>query len=268
MDTVHISLPNNLNNFLLQEMWERLKAGETVIMAFGGASMQPIISGRGEKVTLRPLSKDEEVKKGEVYLFFCEGHFIIHRLMKIEDGVYVFRGDNCYKYERVTREKVLAKLMAVERPDGTMVDCEGEWWRKRSRQILRKKNLKNFIIRIANRNARRKWAVAYFVLLALLMWAPVGALGISLDNFIFGLRVDHLLHAAVYIFCAMALIDWLKKRPLPILLTALAIGLFTEFVQYLLPYRGFDINDLVANCLGVLVGWLAILPFLLRHRKH
>lgn len=267
METMHISLPNSPDNFLLQEMCERLKAGRTVVMAFGGASMQPIISGKGEKVTLRPLAADEVVKKDEVYLFFHEGHFVIHRLMKTEGEVYVFRGDNCYKYERVTRKDVLAKLMAVQRADGTMVDCEGEWWRKRSRQILRRKSLKSFVVRMANSNARRKWAVAYFVLLALLMWAPVGALGIPLNNFIFGLRVDHLLHASVYLFCAVALMDWLKKRPLCILGTALLIGLFTEFVQYLLPYRGFDINDMIANCLGVIVGWLAILPFLLRRRR-
>lgn len=267
METMHISLPNSPDNFLLQEMCERLKAGHTVVMAFGGASMQPIISGRGEKVTLRPLAADEEVKKGEVYLFFHERHFVIHRLMKVEGEEYVFRGDNCYRYERVTRENVLAKLMAVQRPDGTMVDCEGEWWRKRSRQVLRRKSLKSFAVRMANSNARRKWAVLYFVLLAVLMWAPMGGLGIPLNNFIFGLRVDHLLHAAVYLACAAALMDWMKKRPLPILLMAILIGLFTEFVQYLLPYRGFDINDLIANFIGALLGWLAILPFLLRGRR-
>ena len=62
--------------------------------------------------------------------------------------------------------------------------------------------------------------------------------------------------------------DFLKRRKVLILVMALAIGLFTEFIQYLLPYRGFDVNDLIGNSLGILLGWIAILPFLLRHPKY
>ena len=39
--------------------------------------------------------------------------------------------------------------------------------------------------------------------------------------------------------------DLLKRRKGAVLGVAILIGLFTEFVQYLLPFRGFDINDLV-----------------------
>lgn len=265
---MQISLPNSLDNFLLQEMCDRLKSGHTVVMAFGGASMQPLISGHGEKVKLRPLADNEECQIGEVYLFFCEGHFIIHRLMRIEDGIHVFRGDNCYKHERVGRDGVLAKLVSIQRSDGTVIDCEGEWWHTMSKRVLRRKNVRQLAVRLFSSDSRRKLAVIYFILLAILMWAPLGGLGIALNNYIFGLRVDHLLHASVYLLCPLFLTDWLKKRPGKILLMAVCVGLFTEFVQMLLPYRGFDVNDLLANCVGNLLGWLAILLVLLRHKKN
>ena len=267
MKTINITLPNSPDNFLLMEMCDRLKEGMEVTMLFGGCSMLPLINGNGDKIRLRPLAEGEACRPGEVYLFFYNNHYIIHRLMRIRKGVHVFRGDNCYNNEEVTRDNVLAKLTYVIRPDGTEIDCEGNWWRKESRRVLCRRNTRNFIVRIGNSRARRKWAALYFVFLAVLMWAPLNGLGIPLDNYVFGLRLDHLLHGSVYILCPFFLMDYLNFRKGHILLMAVVIGIFTEFVQYLLPYRGFDVNDLVANVMGCLVGWALLLPVLKRRRQ-
>jgi len=257
-------LPNSPDNFLLVEMCERLKAGQTVTMLFGGRSMLPLINGNGDKITLRPLSVDEQCHPGTVYLFFDGNHYIIHRLMRVHKGVYDFRGDNCFKHEHVYRENVLAQLMTIIRPDEAVIDCQGEWWRKQSRKVVCRRTAKNIVARVANRNARRKWSVVYFVLLAILMWAPLNGLGLPLDNFVFGLRLDHLLHGLVYVPCAFFLMDLLRRRKWAVLGVSLLVGLVTEFGQYLLPFRGFDVNDLVANSVGILLGWLVILPFIIR----
>lgn len=267
METVQISLPNSPDNPLLIEMCERLEAGMTVTMLFGGRSMLPMINGEGDKITLRPLEKEEACVPGEVYLFKYCNHFVIHRLMRIEGGVHVFRGDNCVNYERVGRENVLAKLMTVIQPNGNEIDCEGEWWHKRSKQVLRRKRLRTAVVRMLSPKARNVWSVLYFILLAVLMWAPLNGLGIPLNRFIFGLRLDHLLHASVFLLCPLFLVDWMRWKKWGILVVALLIGLFTEYVQYLLPYRGFDINDLVGNCIGNTLGWLALLPILVWHAR-
>ena len=267
METIQISLPNSPDNFLLVEMCERLKEGQEVTMLFGGRSMLPLINGEGDKIRLRPLADGEKCKLGEVYLFFYNNHYVIHRLLKIKDGVHVFRGDNCYSNEEVPREQVLAKLMVIYRPDGSEVDCEGEWWHKASRRVLCRRKVRSLVVKLANSKARRRWAVLYFVLLAILMWAPLNGLDVALNRYVFGLRLDHLLHGAVYLLCPLFLMDFLNRRKGHILLLAIVIGIFTEFVQYLLPYRGFDVNDLVANVIGCILGWLAILPFLCRKRR-
>ena len=40
----------------------------------------------------------------------------------------------------------------------------------------------------------------------------------------------------------------------------LVFALLNEAVQYLLPYRAFNINDLLANGLGVLLGAVVCMP--------
>lgn len=268
METIHITLPNSPDNFLLIEMCERLKAGQMVTMLFGGTSMLPLINGRGDKIRLHPLAEDEQMVVGNVYLFLHCNHYVIHRLMRIKGSELIFRGDNCVAYEHVVRENVLARLVAVEKVDGSLWECDGGYWQKQSRIVLRKKWLKSVLTSLVHERARRKLAVVYFILLAILMWAPINGLGDVLSNYIFGLRVDHFLHASIYLMCPFFLADWLKKRPVQILLCALAIGLLTESVQYLLPYRGYDVNDLVANCFGNLIGWAVILPRLIAHNKY
>lgn len=104
----------------------------------------------------------------------------------------------------------------------------------------------------------------YFPLLLILMWAPVGGLGVPLDNFVLGIRLDHLLHASVYVPCPLFLMDFafLSRRStrlgFAVWLASALVAVTTESVQYLLPYRGFDINDLVANIFGITLGWLIV----------
>lgn len=267
MRTLHLTLPNSTDNFILMEMCERLKAGQTVTMLFGGVSMLPLINGRGDKIRLRPLAADEKCVKGEVYMFLYQNHFVIHRLMNVKGSDHDFRGDNCFNHEHVTRENVLAKLIAIEQVDGNVVDCESDDWHRKSRKVVLRRSAKNNFMIMKSPTFRSRLAVLYFVLLAALMWAPINGLGIALDNYILGLRADHLLHASVYLFCPLFLADWFDKRWWRVLFTALSVGVVTEFGQMLLPFRGFDVNDLMANCVGNILGWAAILPLMKRHRR-
>ena len=248
-------------------MCNHLAQGETVKMAFGGRSMMPTISGEGDKIELVPLRADDPCKEGEVYLFRHYDHYVVHRLLKIKGMECRFRGDNCYRCERVDRQQVLARLTAIERPDGHVVTTDSEEWHTLSSQVLRRHWVRQTAYDLLNRNSRRWGSVAYFVLLAVLMWAPLNGVGIPMDNFVFGIRMDHLLHASVYLACPFFLLDVTAKRRWLILAVALLVGVCTETVQYILPWRGFDVNDLVANFLGSLLGWLLLVPYFRRRRK-
>ncbi len=255
-----ITLPNNENSFVIQELHDRLLHGLTVRIAFGGDSMLPLINAKTDQVSFCAVAPDEPLRTGDVYLFLYQGRCVIHRLLRQRRGMLLFRGDNCRLTESVPRSAVWARLVAVHHADGAVDHCQSPSWRRRSRWVSACRSLRNLPHRLfaPRRRLRQRWC--YFALLLLLMWAPVGGLGVPLDNFVFGIRFDHLLHASVYIPCVLYLFDFplFRRRLLPAWLAALLLALLTESVQYLLPYRGFDINDMVANFLGVSLGALLL----------
>jgi glycopeptide antibiotics resistance protein len=75
-----------------------------------------------------------------------------------------------------------------------------------------------------------------------------------------------------YFFHALTFIPWaffmaaMKQRPWTWLFLGLLFSTGTELLQYLLPYRRFNINDLISNSLGILIG-LLIFMLLLRRLK-
>ncbi len=262
MDSHRIIIPNNAESFVVEEMRDRLSQGLTVRISFGGSSMLPLIDGRSDIIHLEPLR--DEMRVGDIYLFLFEGHCVVHRLMGIEGDVMVFRGDNCMRKERVGRNDVLARLKVVEHGDGSQDDCDSVSWRRRSRWVVKRRSLINAVRILLSRRNRRWMRWLYFAFLLILMWAPMGFTGLPLNNFVFGIRLDHLLHASVYLPSAFFLMDFrfLSRRGrnpnAAVWLMGVAVSVVTESVQYLLPYRGFDINDLIANFLGVTLGWFII----------
>ena len=240
---------DNAPYFALVE--EQLTAGRRVRMTLVGASMTTALRP-GEPIEVAPLQSDPAV--GEVVLFRCGGRHLLHRIVAVSDGVYTLQGDNCRSCEHCRRADIVARLVAVPRLGPT----DGERWRHATRRSLQRKWMKNKAIDCFGREGRRRLRPWYFALLALFMWAPLNGLGLPIDSYIFGLRIDHLFHASVFFPCALLLTDVVKPRWL-LWVVCLGIGLLTEGVQWLLPWRGFDINDLVANTGGVTLGWLVLL---------
>lgn len=235
------------NGIFFAAVEEQLAEGRQVTITLVGTSMQPTLC-EGDRLTLAPLA--DEPRVGDVLLFRLAGRHILHRLVAVApDGALVFRGDNCSATETARRADVVARLVAVEH----------------------RHPLRRLALRWLGHRGRRQLRPWYFVGLAVLMWAPLNGVGVPLDNYLLGLRLDHLLHASVYIPCTLFLMDLFRRgtrsrRRVGWLtwLSAVAIGILTESVQYLLPYRGFDINDMVANFLGVSLGWAIIL--LVKHK--
>jgi VanZ family protein len=99
----------------------------------------------------------------------------------------------------------------------------------------------------------------YVLFLFLMAIVPLGTEGLN-NISILDLRADYILHAALYLPWVFLSVKAGKALPLWIFWGMLfAAG--TEGLQYLHPYRAFNINDLVANVVGVVVG----ASILLRH---
>jgi len=101
----------------------------------------------------------------------------------------------------------------------------------------------------------------YLVAMLLLVVLPINSPEKSTlnDNYTFGIRWDYLLHAIVYIPLPVLLALNKKINFWIGLLLALILASGFEFMQMALSYRAFNINDLVANLIGVGLGVFLLL---------
>lgn len=262
------------NEILFAEVKDRLSRGQKSRIMLVGTSMTPVLENGACYVTLSPLGREVEV--GDVVLATYRGREILHRVISISGDTVILQGDNCYGTEVVHRSDVCALLTHVDYRDGRSVDCDSQLWQQMSRRSLRRKRLRNLAIRLMGRDGRRRLRPWYFLLLAILMWAPLNGLAAQFPNYVLGLRADHFVHASIYILCAPFLMDLIlrpgasrTKRFLQFLLLWAScglVGITTECGQVLLPFRGYDVNDLVANFIGATLGCILVAAYHLRRR--
>ena len=116
----------------------------------------------------------------------------------------------------------------------------------------------------------------YLVLLLVGTLIPLNSVSTALnDNYTLHIRWDYLLHAAAYLPLPVLMLLYLEKGSfkldqfiggqgrflLWIVLFPLFIASFYEALQLIVPYRRFNINDMLAGSIGVIIG-LVLLPVL------
>lgn len=115
-----------------------------------------------------------------------------------------------------------------------------------------KKNIENIIAFALS----EKGFWIYFAAIILLITLPINASGsrLNLNNItVVRIRGDYFVHALVFIPWAFFMTS--MRQPLWLwLILGLLFSTGTELLQYLLPYRRFNINDLISNSLGILLG--------------
>ncbi|MCB2219458.1 MAG: VanZ family protein [Bacteroidetes bacterium] len=110
----------------------------------------------------------------------------------------------------------------------------------------------------------RKIFWVYTIVLILLAILPINSSGNSINHtYVVSIRLDYVLHFAIFIPWMFLLwkssgISFKKDSTLAflIIIASLAFSMVNEGIQYFLPYRAFNINDLLANGLGVSLGSL------------
>ena len=105
----------------------------------------------------------------------------------------------------------------------------------------------------------------YVGLLLLGSVVPIGnqASDILMDNYTLDIRWDYLLHALIYL--PLPLILFYGRRSIAgsgairLIFLSVFIPVLFEILQMVIPYRSFNINDMMANCFGVVLGWVLVL---------
>ena len=111
--------------------------------------------------------------------------------------------------------------------------------------------------------SKRKVFAIYLIILFLGAVVPVGntASEILMGNFTIEIRWDYLLHAMVYMPLPLLLMLYLRRRKAILLwviigLVGFLVPVLFEMVQMIIPYRSFNINDMMANGVGVMFGMI------------
>ena len=118
MDTQRLVIPNHI---LLREVSSLLAEGKEVILMTKGNSMLPFIVGDRDSVRLKRMPGVEE---GDVVLAqISEGHYVLHRVLKIDGASATLMGDGNIKgTEQCTVSDICGTALAVIRPDGKETD--------------------------------------------------------------------------------------------------------------------------------------------------
>ena len=114
----------------------------------------------------------------------------------------------------------------------------------------------------------KKIAYAYTVAILLLVALPINGEGQLFgklnDNYVLEIRLDYLTHTLLFApWVLVGGLGWKIYLMRPIgkglsFLLAVAFAIFCEYLQLLLPHRTFNINDLIANSIGVVLGCILL----------
>ena len=118
---------------------------------------------------------------------------------------------------------------------------------------------------ITHKKTVRLATLLYTGVILLLMALPINGenqlLGELKDNYVLQIRFDYISHMLMFVpWALMRAYGWQLHRLNTIqiglyCLLALFFAFFCEYLQLLLPYRTFNIIDLVSNSLGVILGY-------------
>ena len=101
--------------------------------------------------------------------------------------------------------------------------------------------------------------LVYVVFIMLLAIAPLGNSGVLNKTTILSFRADHILHVLQFIPWAFFCIRTKQNFPLWFF-WGIFFAVVSEGVQYLLPYRSFNVSDMLANGIGVVSGFVIFVP--------
>lgn len=93
------------------------KNNQSFILKIRGTSMFPLLRNQKDSVRLNPIT--EELKKKDIVLYRRKnGAYVLHRIIKIKDGVYSMVGDNQRIIETpIYRDQILAIVTHLIKDD-------------------------------------------------------------------------------------------------------------------------------------------------------
>ena len=110
-----------------------------------GMSMLPMLKNRRDTIVVKP--KTERLKRLDVALYKRGDAYVLHRVLRVVDGGYIIRGDNCYADENVPEDAVIGVLTEFFRKNKHIV-CTDEKYIRYAEKRIKTYKFRRFFVRI------------------------------------------------------------------------------------------------------------------------
>lgn len=142
------------NAKFLPEVVKMLNEGHTVTLRLKGYSMRPFLEDGRDKAL---LTRVENPKVGDPVLAeIYPGHFVLHRIIAMEDDRVTLRGDGNLANEYCRRENVVGAVVGFYRKGRTKLDRTDGWkWRAYSFVWMRLYPIRRYLLAFYRRVWRK-----------------------------------------------------------------------------------------------------------------
>lgn len=108
------------NTEILPEVVRLMDEGHTVTINLRGFSMRPFLENDRDKAL---LTKAKDIRKGDVVLAeITPGHYVLHRIIKVEDNNVILRGDGNILEEHCRKEDIKGFAIGFYRKGQKKID--------------------------------------------------------------------------------------------------------------------------------------------------
>ena len=98
------------NDIYLKIMQAKSKLKTCFDITVAGSSMLPVL----KESDIITITGQDDYRIGDVLVFiYKQGELLVHRLLKIQNGKYYFKGDNSFRLEDVTKEQIIGKVITA-----------------------------------------------------------------------------------------------------------------------------------------------------------
>ncbi len=142
------------NAKFLPEVVRMLNEGHTVTLRLKGYSMRPFLEDGRDKAL---LTRVEDPKVGDPVLAeIYPGHFVLHRIIAMEDDRVTLRGDGNLANEYCQRENVVGAVVGFYRKGRAKLDrTDGRKWRAYSYVWMRLYPIRRYLLAFYRRVWRK-----------------------------------------------------------------------------------------------------------------
>lgn len=102
------------NQVFFETIKETLNENHSVSFVVKGTSMLPFFK---DGITEVFLEKKHRYRKHDICLFTIEDKYLMHRLIKVNKDIYIFRGDHLYTKEKINKENIVATVYQFKNYD-------------------------------------------------------------------------------------------------------------------------------------------------------